>query len=70
MFLLILILLNTSIVGETHNDGVTGGKGFLFLSDNANKVEKIREFPIMISLGKKKTGEKMIKFFPAIIIMH
>ena len=42
MFLLILILLNTSIVGEMHNDGVAGGEGFLFLSNNANKGEKIR----------------------------
>ena len=69
MFLLILILLNTSIVGETHNNGVTGGERFLFLSNNANKVEKIRGFSNMISLDEKKTGEKMIKFFPAIIMI-
>ena len=41
-FLLIVFLSKASIVGETHNDGVAGGEGFLFLSNNANKGEKIR----------------------------
>ena len=39
-FLLIVFLLKASIVGEAHNDGATGGEGFLFLSNNANKGEK------------------------------
>ena len=47
-FLLIVFLLKASIVGETHNDGVAGGEGFLFLSNVANKGEKIRKITIMI----------------------
>ena len=47
-FLLIVFLSKASIVGETHNDGVAGGEGFLFLSNVANKGEKIRKITIMI----------------------
>ena len=32
--------LNTSVVGETHNDGVTGDNEFLILKGNANAKEK------------------------------
>ena len=35
-----VLRLNTSVVGETHNDVVTSFKGFLLLKGYANAIEK------------------------------
>ena len=35
-----VLRLNTSVVGETQNDGITGVNEFLLLKGNANAIEK------------------------------
>ena len=41
-FLLMFYSHTLRSLARTHNDGATGGEGFLFLSSNANKGENIK----------------------------